>query len=223
MLCIADLIKALESDRRMKTITDILDVEKQLKDIDAVIFDLDDTLYSEKDYVRSGYAKVAEAFPEIENMASKLWSAFENNEQAIDYVLRSEGMMTKANHAKALSIYRNHFPDINLYDGVREMIERISNSRFVGLITDGRPEGQRNKIKALGLDSIIDCIIITDELGGIEYRKPNTFAVELMQKKANVGFERMIYIGDNIAKDFIGPEKCGMNTLYFSNCQGIYY
>ena len=39
----------------MLTITNILEVEQHLDGIVGVIFDLDDTLYSEKQYVRSGY------------------------------------------------------------------------------------------------------------------------------------------------------------------------
>ena len=37
----------------MIEIANILEVEKNIADVEVVIFDLDDTLYSEKDYVRS--------------------------------------------------------------------------------------------------------------------------------------------------------------------------
>ena len=37
----------------------ILDIEQYLYGIDTVLFDLDDTLYSEKDYVKSGYCAIA--------------------------------------------------------------------------------------------------------------------------------------------------------------------
>ena len=37
----------------------------------------------------------------------------------------------------------------------------------VGIITDGRPEGQRNKLESLGLD--VDDVIIMDELGGVQF------------------------------------------------------
>ena len=63
----------------MTTITNILDVEKHLDAIDTVIFDLDDTLYSEKDYVRSGFRAVAEAFPEIPTIYEELWITFEKS------------------------------------------------------------------------------------------------------------------------------------------------
>ena len=43
----------------MVIITNILEIEQHLDGITSVIFDLDDTLYSEKQYVRSGYKAVA--------------------------------------------------------------------------------------------------------------------------------------------------------------------
>jgi FMN phosphatase YigB (HAD superfamily) len=59
------------------------------------------------------------------------------------------------------------------------MIEELKRKGIkVGIITDGRPEGQRNKLEALGLD--VDDVIITDELGGIQFRKPCDIAFRIM-------------------------------------------
>ena len=72
-----------------------------------------------------------------------------------------------------MSIYRNHKPSIHLYPGVTEMINDLkTRSIKVGIITDGRSEGQRNKLDALGLWDLTKDVIITDELGGIQFRKP---------------------------------------------------
>ena len=90
----------------------------------------------------------------------------------------------------------------------------------MGIITDGRPEGQYAKIRALGLN--VDELIITDELGGIEFRKPNEMAFRLMKMKMDVPYEKMVYIGDNIKKDFIAPKKLGMRSIWFKNPDGLY-
>ncbi len=194
-------------------ITDILDVEHLIDDVEAVIFDLDDTLYSEKEYVRSGYYKIAQWLgkPEIEG---QLWNVFLRGGKAIDEVLEEK------DRPEALQIYRFQQPDIRLYPGVKEMLTRIRNKKKVGIITDGRPGGQRAKLKALGLT--VDYVIVTDELGGVEYRKPCTLAFEKMQRVLGVPFEKMVYIGDNKGKDFIAPEKLGMKWIWFNNNDGIY-
>ena len=204
----------------MITISNILDVENYLKNIDVVLFDLDDTLYPEKEYVRSGFEAIAAAYPNVLNMADKLWNAFLNRLPAIDIVLKCENLTAEKDNC--LRIYRFQEPDIHFYSGVRSMIERIRKGKRLGLITDGRSEGQRAKISALGLDLLMDKIIITDELGGIEYRKPNPKAFILMKEYFNVEYERMVYIGDNLNKDFIAPDILGMKTIFYKNPNGLY-
>lgn len=202
----------------MKRIDHILEVEKYIDQADAVIFDLDDTLYPEKEYVRSGYRKIAAFFQKPE-MEKELWSAFEQGKRAIDFVLEKYQMMDQKE--KALEIYRFQRPEIHLYPGVSEMIQRIGRRKKTGIITDGRPEGQHAKLDALKI--IVDEVIITDELGGMEYRKPNETAFRLMQKKLNVPYEKCVYIGDNIRKDFIAPKKLGMQCIWFRNTDGLYF
>lgn len=197
----------------MIEISSVLEAEKHLDNVEAVIFDLDDTLYSEKEYVRSGYHKIAEHFGDL-SIEEKLWTAFKKGGKPLDEVLSPE------KKDEALRIYRFQKPDIHLYSGVSDMLTRIKKNKKIGIITDGRVEGQRAKIEVLGLQNYE--IIITDELGGIEYRKPNEAAFRLMQKKMQVPFEKMVYIGDNPNKDFIAPQKLGMKCIYFKNVDGLY-
>ena len=206
----------------MIVINNILEVLNYIENVDAVIFDLDDTLYSEKEYIKSGFDAVENYF-KIDNMSKKLWDCFLEKKNAIDFVLEQEGLLEEGTKKLALEIYRNHFPKIKLYEGIVDILLQIKNNKKLGLITDGRPNGQRNKIKALDIEKYFDEIIITDELGGIEYRKPNSKAFELMQRKMNVSFEKMVYIGDNIKKDFIAPEILKMKSIFFRNVDGLYY
>lgn len=206
----------------MITITDILECEQYLSDVQAVIFDLDDTLYSEKDYVRSGYQAVAAGFPQIADMSQKLWKAFEERRLAVDEVLAAEGLATNANKAKALHLYRYQEPRIALYPGVEQLLQRLAQHKKLGMITDGRQEGQWAKIKALGIGHCFDKIIVTDELGGLEFRKPNEAAFRLMQQVLDVPFDKMVYIGDNTQKDFIAPLALGMQVIHFNNRDSIY-
>lgn len=201
----------------MIEIDNILDVEKYIDGLSAVIFDLDDTLYSEKDYVRSGYRKIAEYFGKPE-LADQMWTVFERGGRSIDEVLEANGL--ECHKDEALRIYRFQEPCIQLYPGVAQMIARIRETKKVGIITDGRPEGQWAKIRALGIQT--DEIIVTDELGGVEYRKPNAAAFRLMQERLSFPFNRMAYIGDNTKKDFMAPVSLGMRAIWFRNSDGIY-
>ena len=188
--------------------------------IRGVIFDLDDTLYSEKEYARSGFQTVAE-YLGSEVYAEKLWQYFEQGIPAIDRLLEELGKETEKDNC--LNVYRLHEPRITLYDGVAEQIRELKAKGVkVGIITDGRPEGQRKKIKALGLDKLIDDIIITDELGGVQFRKPNDISFRIMQNRWRLPFEQMMYIGDNPAKDFQAPRQLGMQWVLFNNKNGVH-
>jgi len=207
----------------MIEIENILDVRKYVGGLKAIIFDLDDTLYSEKEYVRCGYKEIGKLFPSIPDTEEILWDLFEKRKPAVDIFLQQKGIYNEEMKRKCLNIYRKQKPYIHLYKGVFEMLLMFkSNGYMLGMITDGRPEGQSAKIDALGLAFSFDQIIITDELGGNVYRKPCDKAFRLMAEALNVDFSQMCYVGDNIRKDFVAPDKLGMRCIWFHNSDGIY-
>ena len=187
------------------------------RQVKGVIFDLDDTLYSEREYVQSGYKAVSDYLGG--GYEEKLWSFFVSGKASIDEVLKELGRENEK--TEVLNIYRFHKPNIHPYPGVVEMIEDLRAKGIkVGIITDGRPEGQRNKLKALGLD--IEDVIITDELGGIQFRKPCDIAFRIMATRWRINPADIVYIGDNPAKDFQAPQQLGMKSIYFRNDLGLY-
>lgn len=207
----------------MLKIQNILEIENHLDGIKAVIFDLDDTLYNEIDYIKSGFSKISKAFPQVKDMRDKLWRAYQSGKKPINQVLADEKLDSDENIARCLAVYRFHKPNIVLDVQIQELLHRIKVQGIkLGIITDGRIEGQRAKIDALELKEIFDEIIITDELGGPEFRKPNEKAFVLMCEKLNVLYTEAVYVGDNVRKDFIAPEKLGMQSIWFVNPKGIY-
>lgn len=196
-------------------------IEGKSRKISGVILDLDDTLYSEKQYVRSGFRAIAKWLG-LDDAEDKLWDYFLSGKPAVDELLRELGK--QAQKEQCLRVYREQVPEIELYEGAEALIRKLKEAGiFVGIITDGRAEGQRNKLSALGLDRLITDVIITDELGGERFRKPNDIAFRIMQCRWGIPFEEMIYIGDNLNKDFQAPRQLGMRSLYFENEDGLYY
>lgn len=194
---------------------------KRKQPILGVIFDLDDTLYSEKQYIRSGYKAVAKLLGD-EALADRLWIYFKNGKPAIDELLNELGCIGRKE--ECLKAYREQIPEIKLYDGVVNLILELKSKGIkVGIITDGRVSGQKRKLQALGLDKLIDDIIITDELGGTQFRKPCDIAFRIMQRRWGLPFEQMVYVGDNAEKDFQAPKQLGMRSVFFRNKDGIYF
>lgn len=167
--------------------------------IKGVIFDLDDTLYSEKEYVRSGYRAVSDYLGG--GHEERLWQFFEAGKAAIDELLKEQGR--EADKQMVLDTYRNHKPDIHFYHGVSEMLSQLRKDEYrIGVIIDGRPEGQKNKIEALGLKELVDDNIITDELGGVQFRKPCDVAFRIIATRWRMNSSDIVYVGDNADKDF---------------------
>lgn len=207
----------------MIVIEKITDVFNYIDGLKVILFDLDDTLYSEKEYIRSGYHEIAKLLLEVENAEEKLWYFFEQKKSAIDELLVSENRYSEQLKKECLEVYRKQKPNIHLYPEVEQMLVKLKELGYgLGIITDGRPEGQRAKIKSLDLERYFDKIIITDELGGIDYRKPNPLSFEMMKNYFGCQYNEMCYVGDNINKDFIAPNKLGMNAMFFMNYDSIY-
>lgn len=188
-------------------------------EIKGVIFDLDDTLYSEKEYVRSGYKAVSDFLGG--GYEEKLWEYFEDNMLAIDELLEEIGKTDKKE--QVLAIYRSVKPEIHLYEDAKTVLTKLRKKGIrTGIITDGRPEGQRNKIEALCLEDFVDDIIITDELGGVQFRKPCDIAFRILQNRWRLSASEIIYVADNPSKDFQAPQQLGMKSVWFRNKDGIY-
>lgn len=101
---------------------------KRKQPILGVILDLDDTLYSEKQYVRSGYKAVAKLL-ENEALADRLWTYFEDGKPAIDELLNELGCVEKK--AECLEAYREQIPKITLYDGVVDLILELKSKSIM--------------------------------------------------------------------------------------------
>jgi putative hydrolase of the HAD superfamily len=170
------------------------------------IFDLDDTLYSEIDFVKSAFKFIAlNIEPDLAlELYDKMMQEFISGGNAFSYILeRFSGKQKTIDDL--LFIYRNHIPEISLKEGVLEMLTKIkSKNGQIGLITNGRYITQRNKIEALRLEHIINDTIISEQFG---YEKPNEEVFRYFQRKNQKS--NFLYFGDNLKIDFISPKKLG--------------
>jgi putative hydrolase of the HAD superfamily len=193
----------------------------------VLVFDLDDTLYAEREFVLSGFAAVDQwlqdergivgFFPE----ATRLFAAGRRG-RIFDEALESLGICAPAELVlKLVAIYRGHKPRLTLFTDARWAIERFHGHFKLGLITDGYAETQRNKVAALEIGGLFDCIVYTDDLGR-ENWKPSPMAFRLMMNQLGVEGHECIYIGDNPVKDFLAPNELGWLTVMISREGGEY-
>lgn len=196
--------------------------------IRAVIFDLDDTLISEKKYIESGFLHIATL---LSNRYDKdpsviyrlLIDSFNQNyKKVFNRVLDILGIpYTKKDIIELVEEYRNHLPIIGFFNDVLPCLELLKQKNVkTAVITDGYSNAQRNKLLAVKANKYFHEIIVTDELGR-EFWKPHSMAFEIMKEKLNVAYHEMIYIGDNPEKDFYISSKYPIETVRIYR-NGIY-
>ncbi|MCR5627490.1 MAG: HAD hydrolase-like protein [Lachnospiraceae bacterium] len=204
---------------------------KEKWNMKAVIFDLDDTLILEKDYVLSGYRAVAEALSgtegfmnDPEEIIKKLSELFdESPKNVFNRLYESFGLKyTKDDIMSLVEIYRTHDPEIKMLPDASEAIAALKNEGFfLGILSDGYLVTQQKKIKAIGAEAIFDGIVLTDELGR-DYWKPSIKGFEVLSQRLNVGLNEMVYVGDNPKKDFEIMKNSPIKTVRVIREDGVY-
>ena len=172
-----------------------------LSENNVFVFDLDDTLYSELEFESSGIKFVHNSL----NIPLKN-NVFVNNNWIQNLIADSNEQLTKDH---ILKLYRNHIPNITLYDDAKYFLEKLRLRGIeMHLITDGRSITQRNKIRALDIEKYFNKIIISEEINSNKPSELNFKTVMSLLDNKNY-----IYIGDNINKDFITPKSLGWTTI----------
>ncbi|MFJ7680013.1 HAD family hydrolase [Peribacillus sp. NPDC097198] len=194
--------------------------------IKAIIFDMDDTLYEEREYVLSGFFAIDNYLNQIniDGFYKKAVRLFDRGVRGtiINDVLESMGILYSENFILFLvELYRNHIPKITLLDDAKVVIETLRPKYKLGLLTDGYIKTQQNKVKALGVDGYFDIMIYSDSFGREHWKPSPTPYLELMKKFQCEGPE-LIYIGDNPMKDFITAKKLDWMTVKIERETGEY-
>jgi putative hydrolase of the HAD superfamily len=191
-----------------------------------VAFDLDDTLYLETDFIRSGFAAVEEALG-IEGLAATAWALHAGGLRGsvLGEALRRHGREGIDDDAtRAVAIYRAHRPRIDLAADAAAALASLAADPSIelALISDGFAETQRNKIEALGIKRWIREMVLTDELAPDRACwKPHSAAFRRLQAARACPAVR-VYVADNPRKDFDAPVQLGWHTVRLRRPGGLW-
>jgi putative hydrolase of the HAD superfamily len=190
--------------------------------IEAIVFDLDDTLYPERNFVESGYRAVAR------HVADFYGADFDDVISAMTAAWRSQGRKTvfpallkrfpevPVSMPELIHVYRRHTPQISMFPGYRELLRELGSHYRIGIITDGMPEVQERKVIALGLAGMVNAIIYSWKYGS-ERQKPHPLPFRLMLASLQTYPESSLFVGDSVEKDWRGARAAGMKYVHVWN------
>lgn len=172
----------------------------------TVVFDLDDTLAPEIDYLKSAFGAIAQRLDPGNDKLFAEMLEWQRSRQNVFGLLEERFQHVTIDDLKQM--YRHHVPDFSHLSHVRVLLQHLkTEGNFLGLITDGYAITQRNKLRALQIEELFDLIVISEEFGSEKPAEANYRAFERFNTDA------YFYIGDNTAKDFITPNQLGWTTI----------
>jgi len=182
-----------------------------------ILFDLDDTLYPEKQYIYQGFKEVAKYLNkkhglDLYRSYYELLSIFKSGSKKVfDDFLSCQN--TGETSAVLVDIYRRAPRKLSLYPDVTKGLNEIkkSNHKLI-LITNGRAESQRQKLEQLCLAYYFDEIFILDEYGQ-EFWKPSTLIFQSIYKKYGGEIKDYMLVG-NAEEDFEFSKNLGIRFVY---------
>lgn len=196
-----------------------------------VIFDLDDTLYPERDFARSGFAAVdawaVDKFS-VQGLGPAMLELLDAGHRGN---LFGMALMARRPDASAADIamlhdvYRAHAPTgLALFDDGAWALEHYARQSALGLITDGHVVMQSSKVRGLRIAHRFREIIYTDTLApGRAMAKPHARAFEVMAATLARPGDRFVYVGDNPSKDFVAPNALGWISVWIDRRAGIHH
>ena len=182
-----------------------------------LVFDLDDTLYDELSYVRSGLRAVAAfaaaetGFPEDRLVELLDQALAEDRSGVIDRAFARAGIGSRRLVNRCVGVYRTHTPELSLHPAAERCLERFSDHRTF-LVTDGNTTAQGRKVAALGLDRRFEKVFLTYRYGHAR-SKPSPYCFEKIRALTGARACDVIYIADNPSKDFVGLRPLGYGTI----------
>jgi len=192
---------------------------ESMSPLKAIAFDLDDTIFPERDYAFGGFRAVAEWAQEALGIEAsqterELCQHFAAGVRGDTFNrwLSEHKLPEQAWVDQMIRVYREHSPRLLPFREVPETLSTLAQQYRLGLITQGHAPGQRRKLAALGLNGRFEQVIVLGE-DQRDLWKPNPYPFQSWLRAMGLRGDETAYVGDNPLRDFFGSRSLGMWTV----------
>lgn len=185
---------------------------------EAVIFDLDDTLYPERRYALSGFAAVSREVSARYGIDPR--DAFRALARALRDGRRHQGFqelceryaLDYAEVPRLVHVLRMHRPRLRLPRATADVLATVRRAQPTAVVTNGLPTVQVRKVAALGLEALVDCVVYASEHGtGLGKPDPAPFLAVCV--RLGVHPRECVFVGNDPSTDIAGARAVGMKTI----------
>lgn len=207
--------------------------------IRAVLLDLDETIYDERQSVRQALVEASafaeQRFPGVNRAllertyleeADKRWEAFEQEIRMKGRGAQQDPLRVREMcFAQALAIsggapsfapeLTRHYGDFRrihhlLFPDTKKTVEKLRKQGFVVLVSNGGSAYQREKLRATGIEECFSAVCISEEVG---FSKPQRGIFERALRDVGVVPSEAVMVGDSLEKDILGAKILGMRGV----------
>jgi putative hydrolase of the HAD superfamily len=195
-----------------------------MSDATAVVFDLDDTLYPERRFSLSGYAAVATTVAAETGMPADILYRFlvrryrTHGREGLLQALCAAFALPRHEVPRLVEIIRTHGPRLRLPRVSRDVLGVLrAQGHRLGVLTNGLPSTQRGKVRALGIESLVDVVVYAEEHAPEGKPAPVCFATVL--SRLGVSGARAVFVGDHPEKDIAGAAAARLHPIWLPGRQ----
>lgn len=202
---------------------------------EAVLFDLDDTLFDHAHSSRQGLAAIIKdhhnlqqaPFLEVETLYARLLdehhlqvlqkkisleqARFKRVQKLFEYyeVLAEEQQIEQA-IAQYVESYRLARQPVA---GSLQLLQALHGRVHIAIVTNNITAEQREKLEVCGLEPFVDTLVTSEDVGAI---KPDPAIFESALQRIGCSAQEAVMLGDAWSADIIGAQRAGIRAIWFN-------
>ncbi|QKG52517.1 HAD family hydrolase [Hymenobacter sp. BRD67] len=203
--------------------------------VTTVLFDLDDTLFDHAATARAALAATAAGRPTLHGVpVDELYQRYSDLlEEMHPRVMRGELSYLVARQLRFQQLLAPYEPEPAVAEvtllaeqhyghyqrlrqpvaGALALLQRLKPAVRIGIVTNNRTDEQREKLRFLGMSSLVDALVTSEDVGVL---KPDPAIYQVALERLRATPAETVMVGDNWSADVLGALAVGIRPVWLN-------